>query len=303
MRQRGFTLIELLVVIAIIAVLIALLLPAVQQAREAARRTQCKNNLKQIGLALHNYHEQYRCFPSGWIGVDPVTGAQSAHHGGNGAGWALMILPMVEYPAIYNQMNMNIPINAPANAVSIKHSITTYLCPSDAAPPKVWSIEDEGSPGTVLAELATANYIASFGTLDLHDCEHTPGSPPVTSAGQCVGDGASYHNCKISLQHFMDGTSQSIIVGERKTNPVHGWWSTWAGMVPHGKDSFQRILGSLDHTPNHPQSHFDDFSSYHVGGAHFLFGDSHVRFVSENIDGGLYRALGTINGGEVTGEF
>src|SRR5687767_6712264 len=99
-QRRAFTLIELLVVIAIIAVLIALLLPAVQQAREAARRTQCKNNLRQFGIALHSYHDSFNVFPPGWIGVE--NGVQTPHEGVNGAGWGTMILPFVEQSAIYN---------------------------------------------------------------------------------------------------------------------------------------------------------------------------------------------------------
>ena len=94
-----------------------------------------------------------------------------------------------------------------------------------------------------------------------------------------------------------------MFVGERKTKSADGWWSTWSGMVAGGEEAGQRILGSMDHTPNHPATHFDDFSSSHVGGTHFLMGDGHVRFMSENIDTGLYQALGTIRGGEVVGEF
>ena len=121
-QYRGFTLIELLVVIAIIAILIALLLPAVQQAREAARRTQCKNNMKQLGLALHNYHDVYNAFPSGWIAVD--NGVQSAHDGLNGAGWGTMILPYLEQSALYNQFNATSPSMIPSTCRS-----STTCCP------------------------------------------------------------------------------------------------------------------------------------------------------------------------------
>ncbi len=303
MRRRGFTLIELLVVIAIIAVLIALLLPAVQQAREAARRSQCKNNLKQIGLAMHNYHDLFRGFPPGWIGVDPATGAQSAHAGGSGAGWALMLLPQMDQAPLYSKFDLNVPINDPVNAPWIKTTISSLVCPSDAAPAITWQIEEEGSPGTVLAELATANYIAAFGTEELDGCENAAGTAPVNAQGQCVGNGAVYHNSRTSIRDFTDGTSNTVLVGERKTKADLGWWSTWSGMVPEGEEAFQRVLGSLDHTPNHPDTHLDDFSSFHVGGTHFLMGDGHVRFIGENIDGALYRALGTIKGGEIVGEF
>ncbi len=109
-RHRGFTLIELLVVIAIIAILIALLLPAVQQAREAARRASCKNNMRQLGLALHNYHDTANTFPPGWISVDPATRRPSAHDGLTGVGWGTMILPMIEQSNLYNRFNPNVGI-------------------------------------------------------------------------------------------------------------------------------------------------------------------------------------------------
>ena len=303
MRRRGFTLIELLVVIAIIAVLVALLLPAVQQAREAARRTQCKNNLKQFGLALHNYHDQFNTFPPGYISVDPATGQMSPLSGGSGAGWGLLLLPQMEQAALYNKFDLNVPIAAAVNAPLIKTSLPTFTCPTDTAPDRTWKLHPEGSPGTVLAELATANYIAAFGTVSLDDCENPIGTAPVTARGQCVGNGAVYHNSNTRMRDFIDGTSSTCLVGERKTRPELGWWTTWAGMVAGGQETGQRILGSMDHRPNHPATHFDDFSSHHVGGTQFLMADGHVRFMSENIDTALYQALGTLRGGEVVGEF
>ena len=303
MRRRGFTLIELLVVIAIIAVLIALLLPAVQQAREAARRSQCKNNLKQIGLAMHNYHELFQTFPPGYISVDPATGQMSALEGFSGAGWAVMLLPQIDQAPLYNKFNLNVSITAPANAPLIRLPIPSFLCPSDAAPAGVWTLNEDANPANALAELATANYVAAFGTVSLDDCENPVGTAPVTAQGQCVGNGSIYHNSRVRLRDFTDGTSSTVFVGERKTKSADGWWSTWSGMVAGGEEAGQRILGSMDHTPNHPATHFDDFSSSHVGGTHFLMGDGHVRFMSENIDTGLYQALGTIRGGEVVGEF
>jgi prepilin-type N-terminal cleavage/methylation domain-containing protein/prepilin-type processing-associated H-X9-DG protein len=296
--RRAFTLIELLVVIAIIAMLIALLLPAVQQAREAARRTQCRNNLKQIGLALHNYHDIFQTFPSGWIGVE--RGMHSAHEGTSGAGWAAMILPQVDQSNLYNLFNPHLSIADPRNEAFRETTLSVFRCPSDPQP-EFWDIEQEESPGTVLARLPTANYVGTFGTEDLHDCENAPGTPPVRANGQCVGDGSLYHNSRVRIRDYTDGASNTFIVGERMTNEELGWYSTWVGMVPQGKEAFQRVLGSIDHVPNDPVAHFDDFSSQHTGGAHFVFGDGSVSFVSESIDKGTYQALGTINGGEVVG--
>ena len=300
--RRGFTLIELLVVIAIIAVLVALLLPAVQQAREAARRTQCKNNLKQIGLALHNYHDTHNKFPSGWIAIDQATNTPSAHEGTSGAGWAVMILPFIDQANVYNLFNASVPLTDPANARFIAAQMQVYKCPSDPQP-LTFELGEEGNPTNILATLPIANYIGSFGPEELDGCEEPAGTPPVLASGQCKGSGIFYHNSKVSIRDITDGTTNTYMVGERKTKETDGWYTTWPGMIAEAEEAFQRICGSADHTPNHPDTHFDDFSSNHTGGAQFLQADGSVRFISENIDGGIYQPLSTIQGGEVIGEF
>lgn len=299
--RRGFTLIELLVVIAIIAILVALLLPAVQQAREAARRSQCKNNLKQIGIALHNYHDVHSVLPPGWVSVD--AGAHSAHDGVNGAGWGLMVLPSMDQANLYEEFNPNVSIADPANASIRSQLLSVYRCPSDPQP-DFWPIHEEGTT-TVLANLPIANYVAAFGTEELDGCENAPGTAPVLANGQCRSDGIFYHNSKVRFRDITDGTSNTFMAGERRTDPnaMPAWYSTWVGMVPEGEEAFQRILGVFDHPPNDPAAHLDDFSSQHTGGAHFLLADGHVRFVSENVDHGVYLGVGTISGEEVLGEF
>ena len=297
--RRGFTLIELLVVIAIIAILIALLLPAVQQAREAARRIECKNHLKQIGLALHNYHDVHNVFPSGWIAVD--AGIPSAHGGTSGVGWGAMILPQMEQNNTYQLFNSALPLTDPANAAFLRVQIKAYKCPSDPKP-DYFKLNQEGS-STIIAELPTANYLGVFGPESLDDCENSPGTLPVMSDGTCKGGGMFYHNSSVRMRDLTDGTSQTLMTGERKTKTDLNWFSSWPGMIAEGEEAFQRVCGSADHTPNHPSAHFDDFSSQHVGGAQFCLGDGSVHFISENIDGGIYRSLATIQGGEVVGEF
>lgn len=293
-KKRGFTLIELLVVIAIIAILIALLLPAVQQAREAARRTQCRNNLKQIGLALHNYHDVHLVFPPGWIGVEDN---QASVEGGSAFGWASYLLPYVEQNAIYNDLNFDSVITATDNkdAIGELGELDVFRCPSDPAP-FTFEIdsEDPMDPNPDLPMvLPSANYVGSFGTEELHDCESL-------SLGEtCKSDGFFHHNSRIRMKDIKDGTSHTFAVGERLTDVQQGWHSTWVGAPPMGEESFARILAVADHTPNHPDRHFEDFSSRHTGGAHFVMGDGHVRFLSDSIDIGVFQGLATIRGGEV----
>ena len=293
-HRSGFTLIELLVVIAIIAILIALLLPAVQQAREAARRTQCRNNLKQIGLALHNYHDSFRAMPPGWIGV--TSGAFDSF-GINGWGWSAHILPQIEQANLYNAINFKINLSDATMNVVRSTTIPSFRCPSDQSDDR-WTYDVSGTP----YQMATANYVGAFGTSDMDSCATSPGTP-------CLGDGAFFQNSKLNFRDFTDGLSNTYITGEHKTRAAGGgidteeWHSTWAGVIPNGDDPICRILGSTDHTPNSPVGHIDDFSSWHSGGSQFLFGDGAVRFVSENINLGLYQALSTRAGGEAKHEF
>jgi prepilin-type N-terminal cleavage/methylation domain-containing protein len=291
-HRRGFTLIELLVVIAIIAILIALLLPAVQQAREAARRAQCKNNLKQVGLALHNYHDNFNSLPPGWIGV---TAGASDIYGVNGWAWGSKILPQLDQSPLYSQLNFNVKMEAPANLASRKLVLPAFRCPSDTGP-DVWTIQDES--GNNLAELATANYVGVFGVSDIDDCVDVPLSP-------CNGEGALYQNSRVRFSDVSDGLSGTFLVGEHRSrrDPGLNWSSTWTGVVTDGDDAIVRVLGTTDHTPNHPSNHIDDFSSYHTGGAHFVFGDGAVRFVSTNIDLGVYQHMATRAAGDLVGDF
>ncbi|MDA1018220.1 MAG: DUF1559 domain-containing protein [Planctomycetota bacterium] len=288
-RHRGFTLIELLVVIGIIAVLVALLLPAVQQAREAARRSHCKNNLKQIGTALHNYHDRHSAFPPGWIGV---RNRQPFVAGNSGWGWAAMILPDVEERNLYNRINFNRSVLDAVNLPIRTEPLSVYRCPSDTGP-QVWDINTDGT-NTPLATIATSNYVACFGTDEIDDCNNYP------LGAACRSNGVFFHNSYVRMRDITDGTNHTFLGGERSSELS---LSTWLGAVPGGDEPYARILGVGDHPPNFPAAHPEDFSSGHVGGAQFVFGDAHVQFISENIDERIYRALCTRNGGDVLGEF
>ena len=291
---RGFTLIELLVVIAIIAILIALLLPAVQQAREAARKAQCTNNLKQIGIALHSYHDNSNMFPPGWIGV---SGGAPDIHGNNGWGWAAHLLPEFDQAPLWKKINFNTFLTDPSNAAARSVTLPGFRCPSDSSNER-WTILDETTLAPI-TEIPTANYVGSFGTTEIDDCELlAPGN-------SCSGDGVFFHNRGISFRDILDGTSSTFVVGERRTNRdvTPNWESTWMGIVPNGQEHFLRILGTADHTPNHPATHFDDYSSRHPSGVHFLLADGHVKFLANSIDGNLFRSLATRKGREVVTGF
>ena len=294
-KRTGFTLVELLVVIAIIGILIALLLPAVQQAREAARRMSCTNNMKQMGLAIHNYHDTFGSFPSGYIATTSNHKTPFAH-GEPGWGWAALILPFMEQGNASNSLiHFNLPIGDSANLAARQYYVPGYSCPSDNAP-EIFELEEEshahggGAGGGGHTEIPTANYIGVFGTIELDSCESTP-------IGQkCEGDGVFFHNSRIRFADITDGTSNTMMVGERTSD---FGFSTWVGSVAEGEEAIARILGIADHPPNDDHGHLDDFSSRHPGGANFLYCDGSVHFIPEVIDLTNYRALATRSGGEV----
>lgn len=302
--RSGFTLIELLVVIAIIAILVALLLPAVQQAREAARRSTCKNNLKQIGVALHNYHDTYFTFPPGWVGA--MGGV--AHTGmedmadltdfRNGFSWAAYILPMMEQGPLYDRVDWNNQIKVGANNLStIATVLPAYQCPSDPKP-NTFLLND----GVSDIQLATSNYAGIFGTRELEDCEIGVG---VVAGEQCTSDGMFFHNSTIKMRDVTDGTSNTLMVGERTTFVEAGgdiFYGTWAGLVTDTEEAAARFVGHTEHPPNENE-HPEDFGSSHRGGAQFILADGSVHFISENIDEGLFQALATRGNGETVGEF
>jgi len=286
--SRGFTLVELLVVIAIIGVLVGLLLPAVQAAREAARRAQCMNNVRQIGLALTNYESATQRFPSGWVDWRQTTKP----------GWSVSaaVLPYMEQSNVTNRLDLNSPIDANLNKPFLQTVIPSFICPSDPAP-TVFDLgadsgldEDGGHNidlGTKLFPIAKSNYVGVFGTLEIDEFPYK-------------GDGVFFGNAFIRMRDMIDGVSNTIVFGERGSK-LGG--SLWHGYISDAAGASARFLGSTDHTPNSPVGHFDDFSSYHTGGTHFIFGDCATRYISNKIDLEVYQALATRAGGEVPNSY
>jgi prepilin-type processing-associated H-X9-DG protein/prepilin-type N-terminal cleavage/methylation domain-containing protein len=287
-RDIGFTLIELLVVIAIIGVLIGLLVPAVQKIREAAARTQCVNNLKQIGLALQNYHDTAHSFPPGYISNYDSAGNDT----GPGWGWASLILPQIEQQSLSAVIRFDQPIEAAVNSGVRIMAIKSYLCPSDAASP-TWTArryDAAGNPVATICEVAWANYIGVFG---------------VTEPG-VDGEGVFFRNSKVRIADITDGTSQTIIVGERAYSLAP---ATWVGAVTNAEvfpyNSSNMVLGHTGESsgPAVPVD-INNFSSRHSGGVNFVFADGHVQFLTSSVSQAVYQALSTRAGGEsVGGEF
>ncbi|MFO0922960.1 MAG: DUF1559 domain-containing protein [Pirellulales bacterium] len=276
-RSRGFTLVELLVVIAIIGILVGLLLPAVQMAREAARRTQCFNNLKQIGLAIHNYESAFRRIPAGWISPD--------RSGEPGWGWSVALLPYLEQNSVYNQINQLVAIEDDIHEPVRKYVIPTFICPSDIGDHLFGIGEGDGhhghshalsgiDSGDILFMISKGNYSGCFGTAEIEENPY-------------LADGVFFGNSVIKFQHITDGLSNTFAVGERSSR-LGG--TIWHGVIPEAAEAEGRIVGAADHTPNSPVGHFEDFSSYHTMGAHFVMGDGSTRMVADSIDVTVYQA-------------
>jgi prepilin-type N-terminal cleavage/methylation domain-containing protein len=291
-RRTAFTLVELLVVIAIIGLLIALLLPAVQAAREASRRNSCRNNLKQLGLALHAFHDVHQRLPAGWEAYAAAGSPTPDPEGVPGWAWGAHLLGGLEQGALADQIRMNVAIDDPQHAAARIKKLDVFRCPSDPKIDDLFTLDAEDGSGPIL-DLARANYVGMFGTKELEDCEGL-------GSQQCTSDGPLYHNSKTNFRDLLDGLTSTILAGERSSRLGD---STWTGSVTGGEEAMARAMGVADHTPNHASSHLDDFGSHHPGGAQFVLGDGSVRFISENIALPVYQSLATRASGEPVGSF
>lgn len=331
--QCGFTRIELIAVIAVVLLIVALGCPAIHQQREAARRTQCRNNLKQIGLAMHNYYETFRLFPPGYV-LNP----DGPYHG---AGWSFFLLPFYESSPLFNDTSWDLSNGLKLNPQfkTFASSFSSARCPSDSGGPHVAYVvvatsdvasgEVIGGTVDVPNHFARQNYFANAGYLQAEvggiapDASGEPTSiDPHVNAGS-LGNSGSPHsiahrycdpknfrgmfgqNSSTRLQDITDGTSNTLMVGERYTpkNEAagavgHGTWvgvpdcSSAAGLAMALGDTAVRV-----NTGARLRSETTGFGSQHVGGAHFVLGDGDVRFIANTIDIQAYRDLSTIDDG------
>ncbi|MFO1004693.1 MAG: DUF1559 domain-containing protein [Planctomycetaceae bacterium] len=307
-RRRAFTLIELLVVIAIIAILIALLLPAVQQAREAARRIRCRNNLKQLGLALHNYHDNLNVFPPGCMALSyaGVAYASPMSEPGRtsvagGWGWTVFILPYIDQTPLYNALNPN-GANFPTSPNDLTKTILpAFLCPSDPSGNIVTSTA-MGGDGAGNGH-AKSSYPAIYGSTSV---EYINTSAATTR-------GIFFYNSATRIRQITDGASNTIMVTERlwdggDSETRRG--AIWAGKCAGASSPLNagNKYSNLVRAQNHPDwiikgKNNNSAMSMHTGGVHFVLGDGSVRFLSENTDGAIYQRLAQMADGEVVGEF
>jgi prepilin-type N-terminal cleavage/methylation domain-containing protein/prepilin-type processing-associated H-X9-DG protein len=339
-RRRGFTLIELLVVIAIIAVLIALLLPAVQAAREAARRAQCVNNLKQLGLATHNYHDLHNVFPPGRVWAPrpgkAATDFPTIFGGVQNTTWFCLMLPQFEQQALYNAFNFTLgsegwsgpsPLNAAdgmfANMTVAGTKISLFQCPSDR---QLTFQINPGYQGGVLSKpiFTKGNYAVSWGNTNW-------GQNYASSLSNVYLQSAFGHRGNINMATITDGSSNTVFIGEVLQGELYDirgvMWSSVSGgasfmtrFTPNGlKDYLNQVNGNdymnnkglfcvsepVFQLPcidaNSDNNAFAGARSRHAGGINVMLGDGSVRFVKNTINANVWIALNTIGSGEVIG--
>jgi prepilin-type N-terminal cleavage/methylation domain-containing protein len=328
--RRAFTLIELLVVIAIIAVLIGLLLPAVQKVREAANRMQCLNNLKQMGLALHNYHDSQGSFPSGIVSTlqDPswrmptAAGHCNDYPSDLGPGWSFFarMLPYLEQDNLYRSIRLDLPIVDARNDGVRRTIVKPFVCPSDTGPRliNVTTCGQTPNPANtpmVLTDAAVCSYAGCLGGWAQSD------EPNYACYEYQPFNGAFHRNSKIKIADITDGTSNTIGIGERSSTFVE---SSWVGVVPGQHMVYNQsnpppqfdpslnqpcqnwrppitavVVHVRQYKPNAPDGSPASYHSPHPGGCQFLNMDGSCRVITDSVTLEVFRALATRNRGEV----
>jgi prepilin-type N-terminal cleavage/methylation domain-containing protein/prepilin-type processing-associated H-X9-DG protein len=291
MPRKAFTLIELLVVIAIISILLSLLLPAVQKVRESANRTKCQNNLRQMGIACHQYHDTHRSFPPGYVAGVPYPDTTP------GWGWAAFMLPYIEQENLYRQIDFRRPVE---RSSAIRTPLSIFLCPSDPPPPPEFAVTD--ATMTPLCTAAPSSYAATVGQ-------------DASEVDAPKGDGVFYRNSKTRIADITDGTSQTVLLGDRAWSQTNGIWagapngaicrSGTANVWTNATGPAQSLILAHNNWINittDADGGLDDFSSNHPGGVNLLFADGSVHFIksitSDGVERRAFWALGTRAGGD-----
>lgn len=307
-KRRAFTLVELLVVIAIIGILVALLLPAIQAAREAARRTKCVNNLKQLGTALHNYHDTYQCFPINYGGNGQYNNTNT------GKSWLIGILPFIEQQQLYSEIDFTVRIgdnaaaaNRTVNTGVAEQPVKPFLCPSDGDS----SDGIMGGRANVGGTWGVNNYKAVAGgnwAWGDHNVSQLTGKWSGSNNGLDQGNGIICRNGPNSRENYTrmaqitDGTSVTLAIGEAVPSWCqHTWWWWFNGATATCGIPLNYRIGYGDGQLKAWTSDWGrnySFFSRHPGGGQFTLADASTRFVSDTIDITLYRELATINGSE-----
>ena len=306
-RRPAFTLIELLVVIAIIGVLVALLLPAVQSAREAANRTSCQNNLKQLGLAAQEYHDSFGAFPAGWYCQSPTYDNNGNMTGGD----QNCLLPMTPYQPymwsgmtglfqkmeqmnLYNEINFNLATTMPDNATAIRRTISGFVCPSNRRAVTVNSQTGSNPTSQLGPSDYRGNMAAGFIAMTNTNCQSLTPIATATANPYCMvyDNGMMYQNSQVNMADITDGTSMTIIMGESLW--PQGVWSQATSSV---------IRTNVDRTINQPINsggniYWTYWASKHPGQVNFAYCDGTVRPVTSGINKVVLNKLMTRNGGE-----
>jgi prepilin-type N-terminal cleavage/methylation domain-containing protein len=305
-RRLAFTLVELLVVIAIIGIMIGLLLPAVQSAREAARRMSCQNNMKNLGLAMHNYESAFKVLPSGYLHKSGPRGTALEQANHMGLAWGAAMLPQLEQQGLYSDIEFDRPVWDVGNRQPRETTLPVFLCPSDTYSSDRFVVRDDSVDP--IEQYACASYAANWG----------PASETVNlDATPTQSLGVFYRNSRTKVRGILDGLSNTLAFGERHNGPIsqnattagghaefeNAWFAAVREITEYSDDHGHMVLFETQFRPNQFGGDDKGLSAPHSGLCQFTLCDGSVRAITESIDAEVYDALATRRGNEVITEY